>query len=60
VKKKSNAKQEKSKADIVCSKCGKPTEGLHSCPYATEIGDSYDEEYCDCCLECTQNCLDDI
>lgn len=39
----------------LCQKCGKPSEGLHSCPYASEIND--DPEYCNCCMD---NCRADI
>jgi hypothetical protein len=43
-----------------CQKCGKHTEGYHSCPYAEEIDDHHDEECCNCCEECVSECLDDI
>jgi hypothetical protein len=45
----------------MCSRCGKnPAQELHSCPYAEEINDEHDPEYCDCCEECTQECAWDI
>lgn len=34
--------------------------GCHSCPYACEVQDDYDEEHCDCCEECTNECADEI
>lgn len=43
----------------VC-KCGRESEGYHSCPYAEEINDDYDKRYCNCCEECMQQCMDDI
>lgn len=33
---------------------------LHGCPYQKEINDSKDEEYCNCCKQCTEECLWDI
>lgn len=30
--------------------------GRHSCPFAGEIGGNDDEDYCDCCSECTDKC----
>ncbi len=32
----------------------------HGCPYAEDIGGIDDDEYCDCCKECTAGCADDI
>lgn len=47
-------------AEELCQKCGKPTEGLHGCPYASEINDDDDPEYCNCCEDCMQECNWDI
>lgn len=33
-----------------------PGEEPHSCPYAEEINDDHDPEYCNCCEECQQEC----
>lgn len=42
-------------------KCGKnPPDSRHSCPYAEEINDNKDPEYCSCCADCRQDCLDGI
>lgn len=43
-----------------CSRCGSPSQGLHSCPYASEIRGEDDEEYCNCCEECASECRMDI
>jgi hypothetical protein len=43
-----------------CDRCGKPSSGLHSCPYASEINDNDDPEYCNCCDDCTHECCMDI
>lgn len=32
----------------------------HSCPYAEEINDDFDEEHCECCDDCRQECVWDI
>lgn len=47
-------------AEELCQKCGKPTEGLHGCPYASEINDDDDPEYCNCCEDCMDQCNADI
>lgn len=41
--------------------CGRnpATEQPHSCPYQSEINDD-DSEWCDCCEDCTQECVWDI
>lgn len=45
----------------VCSRCGKnPAKEPHACPYAQEINDSTDDEYCTCCDECRHECCMDI
>ncbi len=40
--------------------CQNPDSDPHPCPYAEEINDDHDPEYCTCCDECTQNCFDEI
>ena len=40
--------------------CGKESDGKHSCPKAAELGDNHDEEYCNCCSDCTENCAMEI
>jgi len=42
-----------------CSKCGKPSEGLHTCPYAEEINDDH-TSLCNCCKACTHECCMDV
>lgn len=38
-------------------KCGKnKAQASHSCPYAEEIGDDDDPDYCTCCEECEIEC----
>lgn len=32
----------------------------HACPFAEEIHDNHDPEYCKCCERCTQECREDI
>ena len=32
----------------------------HPCPYAEEINDDHDQEYCTCCPVCEQHCQDSI
>lgn len=45
----------------LCQSCkNNSAEKLHSCPYAREINDNNDPEYCNCCDDCTQQCCDDI
>jgi hypothetical protein len=43
-------------------KCGKnpPSPDLHSCPFAVEIADNDDEDYCDCCDDCIYECAMDV
>ncbi len=44
----------------LCSRCKKnPAAEIHACPFQEEINDDH-EEACDCCDECTQECLWDI
>ncbi len=46
---------------VVMCKCGiNPATPPHSCPYAEEIGDDLDPEYCICCHECETECRDNI
>lgn len=46
---------------IKCQGCNKMTgtEQLHSCPYASDIGND-DSEHCNCCPDCTHECAMDI
>lgn len=39
--------------------CKNPTDYMHSCPFAEEINDNY-EEQCTCCDDCTYECAMDI
>ena len=32
----------------------------HRCPYAADVNDDLDDEYCNCCPWCEQICADDI
>lgn len=46
-----------------CHSCGHSCGGCverHACPYATEIRGDLDPSYCNCCRECTHQCLMDI
>lgn len=44
-------------AECTCSE----TEGdMHSCPYAEDVNDNNDPEYCDCCPSCENECMWDI
>lgn len=46
---------------VVMCHCGKnPASDPHSCPYAYEIGDDDNPEYCTCCSDCESNCVLDI
>lgn len=46
--------------EVLC-KCGKNrAQEPHACPYAQEINDSTDEEYCTCCDDCRHECCMDI
>lgn len=43
-----------------CSHCKRnDAQEEHTCPYQSEINDD-NESLCDCCDECTDNCLMDI
>lgn len=45
----------------LCSRCKQnPAEELHGCPYAEDVGNNHDQEYCDCCNKCRRECLADI
>ena len=37
-----------------------PAAEAHSCPYASEINDDHDPEYCTCCDTCEHKCAMDI
>jgi len=39
--------------------CGKEATEDHTCPYAEEINDD-NETLCNCCEDCTQECVWDI
>ena len=41
------------------SGCKNPPSEPHSCPFAEEIDDDF-EDNCTCCEECTDKCADDI
>lgn len=44
-----------------CMKCGKSVpDGMHSCPYAADINNNDDPNYCNCCEECEHECAMDI
>lgn len=46
--------------DIDKCRCGADSPGYHSCPYAEEICDNNDQEYCNCCSSCRYECAMDI
>ena len=47
--------------DADLCKCGKnPATESHSCPYAEDIGDNDDPDYCTCCDDCRHECCMDI
>jgi len=39
--------------------CGSTSEDLHTCPFAEDINGDY-ESLCNCCSECTRECMMDI
>lgn len=39
-----------------CLKCGRASDGWHSCPYASEIGGDCNNQYCNCCVDCMSEC----
>lgn len=40
-----------------CQTCGKEVDGhLHACPFAQEINDNDDDNYCNCCEDCSEEC----
>lgn len=46
---------------IWCQRCeNQQSPGRHSCPYAEEIGDNNDTNYCNCCNLCRQDCIWEI
>lgn len=51
----------KKKKLVKCERCQelKGTPELHSCPYQCEINDDH-EEACNCCEECSDQCVMDI
>jgi hypothetical protein len=53
-------KSEKDTNKAPCQKCGDvSTKELHTCPYACEINDDYDN-ICNCCSSCEHECAMDI
>ncbi len=47
--------------EVLCSRCGRnPAQFPHECPFAAEINENNDPEFCDCCEECIDNCRDYI
>lgn len=47
--------------DVALCRCGNnPATEPHSCPFAEEIGDNNDPEYCTCCDDCRHECCMDI
>ncbi len=40
-----------------CQHC---SSGWHSCPFQCDMNSNYDEKYCTCCNECTNNCAMEI
>lgn len=43
-----------------CERCGDPVEEWHTCPYAEDLYPDGECEECNCCAECTQECLWEI
>jgi hypothetical protein len=45
----------------LCPKCNKnPQTKPHACPFASEIDEDNNPEYCTCCEECEHECAMDI
>lgn len=45
---------------VLCDSCSKnPENESHVCPYRSEICDDCETE-CNCCDECTHNCVESI
>ena len=42
-----------------CESCGGEADCEHTCPFKEEIGGDY-ETTCNCCSECTTQCVQDI
>lgn len=40
--------------------CNNPASEPHSCPFASEINDNDEPEYCTCCDDCQHECAMDI
>jgi len=40
--------------------CDSRVQEHHSCPFAEDVHDSEDENYCNCCAECTHQCAMDV
>lgn len=45
---------------IECDGATRPATEPHGCPYASEISDCHDDDYCTCCDECVQACCWEI
>ena len=46
---------------VVMCRCGvNPATEPHPCPYAEEINDNDDPEFCTCCADCQHECAMDI
>ena len=44
-----------------CQRCKRPVSGdRHACPYASEIGDDDNPEFCNCCDDCMTECCQEI
>lgn len=43
-----------------CSYCKNDGQVSHPCPFAEEIHDNYDPEFCNCCEACTHDCAMDV
>ena len=40
-------------------KCGEPGRKKHDCPYQADVNND-SETMCNCCIDCTNECLNDI
>lgn len=43
-----------------CRKCDNPSYRSHRCPFASEIHGDNNPKYCNCCSDCTRECLMNI
>ena len=46
----------------LCMKChnNPATKEYHMCPYAYDVGNNDDQQFCDCCDECVIQCARDV